>query len=67
MKRIVLPTATVATLFLTSAVLYGAGWFTPRSQPAHVAVASHSPRPSESAIHYRQNNASHWRSYVLQP
>jgi hypothetical protein len=65
MKRIVLPLTTLSVLFLTTAVLYGAGWITPRSQASH--VPNHDQQPSEATLRYRHNGATHWRSCMMQP
>jgi hypothetical protein len=61
----VLPLTTLSVLFLTAAVLYGAGWITPRSQQTR--VANHEQQPTESNLRYRHNAASHWRSCMLRP
>jgi hypothetical protein len=66
MKQIGLPLATLGVLILTAAVLHLSGWFTPRSHQSHSANAlAHNQRPTEASLHYRQNSANHWRSYVL--
>jgi hypothetical protein len=66
MKQFVLPSATLAVLFLTAAVLYASGWITPHPQPSHSANASHEQHATEAALRYRQNGAAHWRCYMLQ-
>ncbi len=70
MKRIVLPLAASAVLFLTAAVLYASGWITPRPQPSHSAntprALAHDQHATDAALRYRQNGASHWRCCMLQ-
>ena len=70
MKRIVLPFTTLGVLILTSAVLYGAGWVTPRSHQAHFPnkspVTVHAERPSAAFVHFQHGDAAPWRGCLLQ-
>jgi len=70
MKRIVLPSATLAVLLLTATVLYPCGWITPRPQASHPGYAprnqAHDQHAAEAAVRYRQNGPTHWRCYMLQ-
>ncbi len=65
MKRIVLPLVTFKVLVFTGAVLYGAGWVTPRSHTVHSAATEQ--RQSDTALRYRQNVSNHWHASQLQP